>query len=169
MVMRNYRDIVPAVDSAANTRMSDVIGNKTDTHDGDSIMADTHTVNEHIHTACNVYPTIAGGVAVATNAAAWTLGDFVEIVPVNTIDTDFDIHHICVEALDDNGVYEIVLYAVEVEIGRVRVTKNANLDATMNIPFQDVIIPANTQIQAKAASSVGSSVATISLFYHIYA
>ena len=72
------------------------------------------------------------------------------------------------EALDDQTVYEIVLYAVEVEIGRVRVTKNANQDGTMNIPFQCELQASGAQIQAKVASAAGNSVATISIFYHIY-
>jgi len=51
----------------------------------------------------------------------------------------------------------------------VRVTKNAVQDGTMNVPIQTPIIAANTQIQAKTASSAGTSVVRMSLFYHIYA
>ncbi len=162
--------MVKPVDSAANIDITDVIGNKNDTFAGTSIMAETHAMLEHVHTASNVYPTLAGGVAVGTAVGVWTLSAaFVEIVPINTITTDFDIHHICIEALDDNAVYEIVLYAVEVEIARVRVVKNAVMEGTQNVPIQCAIIPANTQIQAKSASSVGNSAATISIFYHVYA
>jgi hypothetical protein len=162
--------MVPTADSAENLSMRHVIGNKNDTHDGDSIMAETHTMLEHVHTASQVYPTLAGGVAVATAAGVWGLSaGFTEIVPINTITTDFDIHWICIEALDDNAVYEIVLYAATTEIGRVRVVKNAVMEGTQNIKFQCDIQPANTQIQAKAASSVGNSVATFSIHYHIYA
>ena len=161
--------MVQSVDSAANIDITDVIGNKLDTHDGDSIMAHAHTVEEHIHKPCQVYPTLANGVDVATAVGGWALSAaFAEIVPNAGIGTPFDIHYISIEALDDNTVYEIVLYAVEVEIGRVRVVKNAQQDGTMNIPFQCAIIPADTQIQAKSASAAGNSVATISLFYHLY-
>lgn len=166
--MQSMRTAVPGIDSSANLNMADVIGNKEDTHAGDSLFAHAVNTNEHFHTACMVYPTLANGVAVATDAGGWALGSFVEIVPVNTIVLPFDIHWISVEALDDVTVYEIVLYAVEVEIGHVRVTKNANLDATMNIPFQCPILDANVQIQAKTASAAGNSVATISIFYHVY-
>ena len=160
--------MVQPVDSAANIDITDVIGNKLDTHDGNSIFSHAHIVEEHIHKPCQVYPTLANGVAVAGAAGVWTLGAFVEIVPITRITSQFDIHYISIEALDDNTVYEIVLYAVEVEIGRVRVVKNAQQDGTMNIPFQCPIIPADTQIQAKSASAAGNSVATISLFYHLY-
>ncbi len=160
--------IVQPVDSAANIDIVDVIGNKLDTHDSDSLSGHAHNTNDHFHKACQVYPTLANGVAVAGAGGVWTLGAFVEIVPITTITEKFDIHWISIEALDDNTVYEIVLYAVEVEIGRVRVTKNANLDGTMNIPFQCALQAANAQIQAKCASAAGNSVATISLYYHTY-
>jgi len=166
--MRDAKATRPPVDSTRNSDFRDVIGNKNDTHDGTSLMAEVHTIEENIHTASLVYPTLAAGEAVATAAGAWTLGNFVEIVPASTIGSDFDIHHVSVEALDDNTVYELVLYAVEVEIGRVRFTKNANLDAVVNVPMQTAIIAADSQIQAKCASASGSSVATISIFYHVY-
>ena len=161
--------MVQPVDSAANIDITDVIGSKDDTHDGNSLMARAHIVEEHIHNAGKVYPSLAGGVAVATGGAPWALtAGFVQIVPVTTIRSDFDIHYISIEALDDNTVYEIILFAVSSELGRVRVVKNAQQDGTMNIPFQCAIIPADTQIQAKCASAAGNSVATISIFYHLY-
>jgi hypothetical protein len=135
----------------------------------DSLITHEHFTEEHIHSDCRVYPTLAGGVAL-TGGAAWTLGAFAQIVPASTITNDFDIHWLCIEGLDTNAVYEIVLYsgAGDVEVGRVRVVKNANLDGTMNIPFQTPIIAANSRIRAKVADSAGGSIATISIFYHIY-
>ncbi|KKM65417.1 hypothetical protein LCGC14_1491540, partial [marine sediment metagenome] len=138
---------VPAVDSTANTSIEQVVGNKNDTHNGTSIKAMLHKLDEHAHKSSKVWPTLANGVVV-TAGAAWVLGAFAEIAAVNDIAVDFDIHHISVEALSANEVYEIVLYAATVEIARVRVTKNANLDGTMNVPVQCPIQPANTQIQA---------------------
>jgi hypothetical protein len=162
---------VPSQDSAANSIWGDVIGNKTDTHSGDSIYALEKLLTEHIHSPSKVYPTLASGVTV-TAGAAWTLGSFVEIVPASTITSDFDIHFISIEAISANDVYELVLYkgalASEIEIGRVRFTKNANLDSVFNTPIQTGLIAANERISAKIASSVGSNNATISIFYHTY-
>jgi len=162
--------MVPPIDDTGDIDIVQVVGNKNDTHAGTSISAHAVSLEAHHHAASNVYPTLAGGVAVATAAGAWTFSaGFTEIVPVTTITTAFDIHHICIEALDDNTVYEVVLFAATTEIGRVRVVKNANLDGTMNIPFQCAIQPANTQIQAKTASAAGNSVVTMSIYYHLYA
>lgn len=158
---------VPEINSTDNVDLVDVIGNKNDTHDGDSVRAMLHKLDEHAHKSSKVWPTLANGVVV-TAGAAWVLGAFAEIAAVNDIDTDFDIHHVSIEALSANEVYEIVLYAVTTEIARVRITKNANLDGTMNVPVQCPVQPANTQIQAKLATEGGSDTATISLFYHEY-
>jgi hypothetical protein len=160
----------PSLNDASNASFRDVIGSKLDDHDGDSLASILHILNEHVHTASKVYPTLADGVAVASHADAWTLGSFVEIVPADTITSIFDIHHVSVEALDDNTVYELVLYygETDIEAGRVRFTKNANLDAIIDKPVHTPLIPANSKIRAKLASAAGNSSATISIFYHTY-
>ena len=128
-----------------------------------------HINDEHIHTPCKVYPTLASGEEVLAGAG-WALGEFKQIVPASTIGQRFDINWLCIEALDANEVFEIVLYygASDIECGRVRVVKNANLDGTMNIPFQTPILPADSRIQAKVATASGGDTATISIFYHTY-
>ncbi|KKN53504.1 hypothetical protein LCGC14_0602010 [marine sediment metagenome] len=158
---------VPAIDSVLNSSIEQVVGNKSDTHDGDSLKAFTHTMNEHVHNQSRVYPTLANGLDVISGAG-WVLGEFKEIVPNAAIGSDFDIHYISIEALSANETYELVLYAVTTEIGRVRFIKNAVQDGTMNIPFQCDIQPAGTQIQAKLATESGADTARISIFYHYY-
>lgn len=124
-------------------------------------------IYEHGHSESKCYPTLANGVAVL-GGIAWTLGNFVEIIPVNTITKDFDIHFISIEGLSAVDTYEIVLYAAETEISRVRVARTANQDSTTQVPIQTPMLKANTQIQAKSASSGGGDTAIISLHYHEY-
>ena len=165
---------VPAVDSTRNKHFTEVIGNKSDTHDGDSIYAHVETIDDHFHAVSMVYPTMADGVVVTATANKWTdLGSFAVIAATNAITDDFDIHYISVEDISANGVYELVLYggadASEVEIGRRRFTQNAVQDPVINIPFQTPIIVANTQIKAKLASdNTNADTVTISLGYHEY-
>lgn len=166
--------VVPVVNSDSNKTPADVIGNKNDDHTGDSIKADTYTIEEHIHSKSKVYPTLTDGVTL-TAGAAWVLGVFAEIVPLNTITLDFDIHYVSIEDISANGVYELVLYSDadgiggdEVEIGRVRFTRNAIQSATLNVPMTTPIVSANSQIKAKLAGSNAGQTAVISIFYHTY-
>lgn len=162
---------VPAQDSADNNFIEDVVGNKTDTHAGNSLYAMTETLLEHVHSASKVYPTLATAVTV-TAGASWVLGNFVEIVPASTITSDFDIHHVYVDSISANDTYELVLYkgaiSSEIEIGRVRFAKNSNFDAIVNQPFQTTLLLANERISAKVASSGGSNNVSVGIMYHTY-
>jgi hypothetical protein len=164
---------VPAQDSTANNSVADVVGNKTDTHDGDSLYALAHTNEEHNHAAGKVYPTLADGVVLTavTDASTWTLGSLVEVVPASTITDDFDIHHVLVEAISANSVYEIVLYAgaSDTEIGRMRVVRSTVQSGTLNVPIQTPLVEANSRIRAAVASAGNNGeTVTISLKYHLY-
>lgn len=167
------RGLVPTQNSANNVSIRDVIGNKTDTHDGDSIYAFVETALDHVHNQARVYPTQAAGVTVAAAGAAWTLtNNFTnQVVPASTITSDFDIHYISIENLSANAVYELVLYNMTdgIEIGRCRFTKNAAQDGTMNVPMQTPIQDGNDKIGARLASSTAvEDTVTFSIFYHIY-
>jgi hypothetical protein len=167
----NSKHSLPAQDSADNLRMADVVGNKLDTHDGNSIYSLLHTNDEHIHKEARVYPTLASGVVVTGAAGAWTLGSFVEVIPASTITDDFDLHFINVEDVSATDTYEIVFYAVTTEICRVRFSADIGVfgGALPALPTLTPLIDANTQIQAKIASAAGGSeTATISLSYHTY-
>lgn len=128
-------------------------------------------LEEHIHATGRVYPTLADGVVVTGAGGAWVLGDFVEIIPVNTITTDFDIHFINIEGASAAGTYEIFLYAETIFIGHRRVSfvDIANSQTLPSISIQTRIIVKNSQIQAKIANAAGGGeTITISLAYHPY-
>lgn len=125
-------------------------------------------MEEHMHKESKVYPTLAAAVTATTAAGAWTLGNFVEVVPANTIDEDFDVHWVNVEAVSADDTYELVLYAATTEIGRARgyVKNQQSMPEWM---FTCPIIRKNTQIQAKVASALGSSATLdLSVHYHVY-
>lgn len=128
-----------------------------------------HIMQDHVHSASKVYPTLANPITVTGAAGAWTLGNFVEVVPVNMITSPFDIHHINASNASAADNYELVLYAATTEIGRVRFSRSSGLSTVNLLPFQCDIQAANTQIQAKVASSTGGAdTVDISIFYHIY-
>jgi hypothetical protein len=165
---------VPGADSADNSYMRDVIGNKTDTVSGNSIWAHAHTLNDHFHQPSQVWPTGAAGTNVPSDSTAWTatnVGTNV-MIPCNTITSNFDIHYLCIEAISANGVYEITLWNITgalTKIGMVRIVKNATQDGTMNIPIQTPIQAANSCIGISQVNSAGAgATVTVSVFYHTY-
>lgn len=130
-----------------------------------------HILNDHVHSPQQVYPTLAGGVPVL-GGAAWTLGAFVEIVPINTIASPFDIHWVFVENATADSAYELVLYEAAVERARVRFTRDvagASTEPLISVPCQTVLFAPNSQVQAKLASAAGGpDTGTVSIGYHTY-
>jgi hypothetical protein len=165
------KDYVPAKDSSDNVDIADVVGNKTDGHNGDSLLALAHTNEEHNHAAAQVYPTLAAGATVTSDAVAWTLGTLVEVVPASTITEDFDIHAIDIEAISANDTFELVLYygAGDTEAGRIRFVRSTVQSATLNTEIQTPLIPANSRVRAAVAcAGGGSKTVDVSLRYHTY-
>ena len=81
----------------------------------------------------------------------------------------FDIHWINFEALSENTVYELVLYADDVEVGRARAVRTDNQDRSETKFIETPIIPAGSTITGRLASAASSAdTATISLGYHVY-
>lgn len=167
---RRLGHTLPAVDSADNDDMADVLGQKGDSHSGNSVYALAHILDEHIHSIPFSYPTLANGVTVTGHANAWTLGSFVEIIPVNTITDDFDIHWVSISNISANDTYELYLYngttLIEMCPEFSRVTGVGTIIA---FPSQCPRQAANSQIQAKLASKAGGGrTADVKLNGHPY-
>jgi hypothetical protein len=153
--------------------INDKIGTPMDFPNGNqTVFAFGNAGYQHIHQPAKCYPTLADGVAVAGGAGVWELGNFVEVIPVNTITTAFDIHYVNVEVASANDIYELVLYkgllGAEVEIGRVRTLKATVQSGANSVQIQIPVQHANTRISAKLASKTGGDSLTISVFYHQY-
>lgn len=150
------------------------LGNSTDnwpTHR--TVLGYTNVVYQHIHNRAYCYPSLADGVLLSTGNGSWVLGNIIEIVPQNTIQDRYDIHFLVSEGASSSDIYEIVLYSgnigSEVEIARVRTSKETNNSGTSNIPIQIAPLNSNTRLSARIASqSSGIDTMTVSIFYHIY-
>jgi len=162
-------EVLPTADSAANLNSADVIGNKTDSSNGDSLYAITRLVEARLNNASKCYPTLANGVTVVGHATAWTLGDAIEVIPASTITEKFLIYWAKIEAVSAADVYEVVLYsgaAADTEIARFRTARDDVYPQAGDISISTEIQPANTKISAKCASKTGGGdTITISLHY----
>jgi hypothetical protein len=110
-------------------------------------------------------------VPVISSGTQWVLGNFVEVVPADTIKSVYDIHEIKIEGFNKTGTYELVLYkgATDIEVGRVRITRDSNSPTFGFSPFMTYLIPANDRIRAKVAHSADpAATLTISIKYHTY-
>ena len=127
------------------------VGDNTDNHDGVSLFGRLRELIEHVHEVQKVYPTLADGVTLTTAAGDWALGTITEIIPINTITAEYDIHEVLVEDVNtQDKTYELVLYYGAGDTECVRV-------------------PANSRIRAQLAIEDGSGkTAKVSLRYHEY-
>ncbi len=161
---------VVGIDDSANLTVKEVVGQKDDTHLGDSLYAHAHILEEHIHKEQLVYPTLANSIQVAGGAGAWELGNLVTIMPANTVAADmrFDIHWIIICALSANDEYELILYADTTQIGRLTFTRTDKKDVTDGVPFQCPILAPSVRIRARLASASGGDNGNFKIMYHEY-
>jgi hypothetical protein len=164
---------VPAQNSTNNVNTVDVIGNKADNYAGNSLYSHLYMVLQKLVSPQFVFPTLANGVTVTGGTAAWALGSFQEIIPVNTVTSPFSIGFVNVGNASANDTYEIVLYSGtagnEIDIGHCRVTRVSNTSGTAPVTFTTTPIAANSRISCKIASSTGGNdTLTLSVFYTKY-
>jgi hypothetical protein len=116
-----------------------------------------------------VYPTATQGAGAALlSGAAWAWGNLGTIVPINTITAEFIVQTFVIESCDQNGVFEIEFYygAGPTLFATYRFAIAGgffgNPTATR---LSSPVIPANSQIQARVATSAVATNLTISIGY----
>lgn len=159
---------VPDPDGVGNATINEIIGNRNDNNNTNTLHGLLGDVYGETHTAQLVYPTMALGALVTAHADAWTPGNFAEVVPANTITGEFHIHHVCVCSASANGGYEFILYRGETEITRFTFTRTDKKDDVEGIDLSVPHTAANSQIQAKLASGNAASADTVrvKIWYH---
>jgi hypothetical protein len=142
--------------------------------DKTSIMAFLRTGYFHVHGASFLYPDKADPVSLSSSAASWSQsGAIVEIIPVNTITKNFDLHFVNVSDIsaDLYGVIDLFSGTAgnEVKIGSVEVTRTSNFAQEGNRPLQIPQQLANTRISARFSDSTTSiRTCKIKLYGHVY-
>jgi hypothetical protein len=163
VVVDGYHD-VPAVDSAANAQMRDVLGQKGDTHDGDSAMARLHTFEEHIHSPTMVLPDRGGSIPATAAGGAWTYG--VESATLGTPGDDFDIHWVEIVA-NNNDQYQARISVDGTPVTEFTFERVAASTRSFTKPVQTAVLGAGS-ITVALASAAGGSTANFKVEYHTY-
>jgi len=119
-----------------------------------------------------VYPTLAPGATIQSAAVNWTLGAYATIVPINTITSDFIVQTFTIESCNKDGVFEIEFYhgATDILFAAFRFAVNGGFFGVPSpLPrTSSPVIPANSRIRVKIASSDGAlnqATLTISIGY----
>lgn len=139
-----------------------------------SVLAFLHTGYYHVHGASFVYPKYAAPVTLTSAVAAWaTTGNKIEVIPVNTITKDFDLHWASIAAISANlyGIVDIFsgLAGAEVLIGCVDVSRTDNFSQEGQKPVQIPQQPANTRISCRFSDSSSSAqTCTVKFYGHVY-
>lgn len=133
----------------------------------DSLIA---ILNDHAHSAQRVWRTETVPITLTSGGGAWTLGSFAEMVAVDQITSDFDIHWAIINDPNTNESYEIAFFygATDIACGRLCFTRSNNFVNSISVPMMTPLIPANSRIRVKMADGTGGSVAKMKILYHIY-
>ena len=129
-------------------------------------------INEQTHTGrYYTYPSNASGVTITSAAGAYTKGDYTEIIPVDTILTQYFITGITISNMTVNTDYELDiatgLAAAEVIIATVsHMTDNTNLayECIFHIPIK---VSSNTRISARSSDGTGSLTSIVKIRYKL--
>jgi hypothetical protein len=161
---------VPTADSAANTTLRDVVGNKTDTVAGDSLYALTLDVYENMNRQVYVYPTLAAGATVLSGTADWSYGAYAEVVPASTITNDYHIRSVQIETCDENAIFQLELYsgAGDTLVSAVRFSVAGGFFGNSVYVIGSAHVAANSRLRARIASSNGTAAqatTTVSVSY----
>jgi hypothetical protein len=160
---------VPTVNGVGNDTINQLIGNRNDDETtGKSLYALVSDMIGDWHGEGYIYPDLAAPVTVTSHADAYTLGGFAEIVPANAIDGVFHIHHLHLSSPDANGQYVLVFYNGTTELARISVSRTDKKDDVEGLDVRMPHCAANSQIQAKLASSNAASEddLDVRLWYH---
>ena len=132
----------------------------------DEELADTHASQY-------VYPVLAAPVVLpALSGGAWAgYGALTQVIPINTITSEYSIHGISVSAMSANANYVIrITYgAGDTEWAIGTITRSGVQIASQVIHLQGPAIPANSILNMQIADNVGTSTLSVKAIYHLEA
>jgi len=126
---------------------------------------------EHAHEVQSAYPLLDSPVALPAEGDAWVWGALTTIVPINTIGTDYQLHSLSISAMSANASFAIRLSygADDTLFAYAILTRGGVQIASVVIPVQGPIVPANSIFTAQLADSIGTSTLAMKIAYHAHA
>lgn len=158
----------PAINSTANATMADVIGSKLDTHEGNSLYSRVDELYDQFTAERMCYPTLAAGASAVSAAGAWTYGNYVEVIPADTVASDFHILSVVIESCSvAAGVFQLGLYkgAGDELITELRFSIAGGFYGNSYYIVGSGEVDANARIRARLAADIGAATVGISVTY----
>jgi len=138
-------------------------------HDDDNIWGKVCRIMRALTNTSYCYPSLANGILLTANESSWTPSDYIEVIPVNTITSDYRLHDIIVENTSNGGCYQLDFYkgtiGNEVHIGSVRISGISEIKGNRDIRTK--CLEANNRVSCKVSHNIGGETITISLGYHL--
>ena len=131
----------------------------------------TKPLYEKCVSAQYIYPDLAAGTTVTSSDVAWSLGDFATIIPLNTISSDYHIHHVNA-SMSADGEYQLNLYVSDASVisdylGSCVFHRETNKTYAKGIPISSAHNSANDAVRVRLATeNAAGDTANIKLSYH---
>jgi hypothetical protein len=156
---------VPTADSADNVIAADVIGNKTDTVAGDSLVALAKKIAAG--GAVATYPVLAAG-ATVTAGAANTYGALVELAAAGAVTVDSRLASVCIRTPSAAQTGKILLvHTTGVPVSLCEVDYEVATDAgglmQINLAGMGGVIPSGANIGAQIKTTAGAQTVDLSV------
>ena len=155
---------LPDPNSAENTSIRDVIGNKLDDDRGNSLYARLDELYDNFQSERYVYPDLGPGATVVSAALNWVYGNYATLLPANAIPFPFHILAISIESCDQNAVFQLELSkgAADEIITSVRFAIAGGFFGNQVYVIGSNEVEANSRVRLRLASSNGGAfIATI--------
>ena len=159
---------VATANSASNTTIADVIGNKLDDNLGNSLFSRVDELYDQFQLERKCYPSLAAGATVVSPAGLWAYGNYGVVVPVDTILVPCHILAVAIETCTiANGVFQIALYqgVTDTLISEIRFSITGGFYGNSVFVVGSKEVPARAQVRARLACSAGAATITIGVVY----
>ena len=117
-----------------------------------------------------VYPNLAAPIVLPAQGGAWAYGALTQIVPINTITTDYSLREVIISAMSANADFELAIYygAGDTLWAQAGFTRGGAQISSLVVGVSGIVIPANSVLKAAVADSVGTSTLEIKITYHLH-
>jgi hypothetical protein len=140
-----------------------------------TLLGYSNAAYKHIHNPGHIYPADGTTITVTTSATEKTFGNFVDLIPKNTINKAFDIHWISITNINVNGVYVLELHKLDDDgnseglLSQVPCVRADNFSKVGEVICQIPVQAPNTRVGIRALKGTdGTGNVSIISHYHNY-